>query len=239
MACSDRSDLPALLSLTDVGDPVFLARGFKRAQGALGRIGWSCAVACLLTACDRGTPEQPASPGTGAAPEVGESPLPPVVPAASGLSSAEQPAVPQAAPDWARGEEHNRGTLCLSADSPADALQFVNAGRRSPPQVELLPGTSLFAVFRGVCLNSCERHGQARCSVERSGTVLAAKLDVQFERTTQGPCTDFRQCTPAVCRVPPLEAGSYTLRYGDDTLALEVPSSGKLKCLPGAGAPQK
>jgi hypothetical protein len=159
------------------------------------------------------------------------------------VQPAPQLAPPQQAPaakqtsGWTKLEEQDRGPLCLSRERPSDPRLYVNRawGQRAALQVE--EGDALYLVFRGVCLNSCERNGQVACTVERAGSRLVARLAASFEQTNKGPCTDHSQCEPTVCRLPALEAGSYTLQYGPDSRELKVPGELKPACMPGATAP--
>jgi hypothetical protein len=104
-------------------------------------------------------------------------------------------------------------------EAPASA--FAECSERSIPADVPLK----VEVDFGTCTSSsCDRVLNAACRATRSGSVITIEAETVIESEV-GSCTDDCGFVTASCELAPLPAGTYELRYGNDSLSLTVPST--------------
>ena len=98
--------------------------------------------------------------------------------------------------------------------------------------LELSPNAELrIDVDFGLCLSSsCDHLLRASCEVKRDGAVITVEARADVESDSSGSCTDDCGSVSASCALGTLPEGSYELRYGDATLAFDIPSTTSLRC---------
>lgn len=111
----------------------------------------------------------------------------------------------------------NQGLACVEA--PASVFGDCSEHQITadvPLQVE---------VDFGTCTSSsCDRVLNAACRASRSGSVITIEAETVIEREG-GECTDDCGFVTASCEIAPLPAGTYELRYGNDSVSLTVPTT--------------
>ncbi len=98
----------------------------------------------------------------------------------------------------------NEGPLCATASQDGHVLV----------RMQLVP-----------CLSSsCDSVVEKSCSVEADGQTLIARSRWTVESSVRGACTD--DCGTDLCtaEIADLLPGTYTLKYGAQSVELEVPS---------------
>jgi hypothetical protein len=90
----------------------------------------------------------------------------------------------------------------------------------------------VFGVFGPNCLNEeCDARPTVQCWTEQSSNTLTVNSRFfSFHRDGSSCNTDCLEVDTA-CETEPLKAGKYTIRYGDKTYKLQVPSTMKDPCL--------
>lgn len=131
------------------------------------------------------------------------------------------------------GETVERTDVGLACVVPGFAEQMVPAPASVQPLPEVVYGES--PVYVEVVFDTCtrcENYRDARCEATLDGTTIVVESTL-----VEGPgSTPF--CNPndvcgillGYCELPQLEAGTYTLQYGDDETTFDVPSTSELAC---------
>jgi hypothetical protein len=130
---------------------------------------------------------------------------------------------------WSKVKLQDTLPLCVFGD----VLEREKA--KFPDQVkkqELKAGhTVVFGAYGPYCINpACDDMPTLQCAVERQGntlTVLARYVGYHKDGAT---CTDGCTEVTAGCWTEKLEAGKYTVQYGDNTFSLQVPSVVRKPC---------
>jgi hypothetical protein len=81
--------------------------------------------------------------------------------------------------------------------------------------------------------SSCDTVLNTACRASRSGSVITIEAEAVIEREGN-ECTDDCGFVSATCELEALPAGTYELRYGDESASLTVPSTTAAGCA-GAG----
>jgi hypothetical protein len=127
---------------------------------------------------------------------------------------------------WVKHDFHNMRGVCLtSAKLYAIPSAYIKLRRGRYP-TKMKPGSPLYVMFEGTCENRCQRRGKASCTVERKDHDIIVSLDGSYEAQPYEETGCYARdsvCTPKVCALPKLEAGAYTLRYGENWLDFSVP----------------
>lgn len=148
-------------------------------------------------------------------------------PAASADASAAP--TPEAAADkpregWTFVETKDDVPLCVFAG------HFERSKAEHPQNAKkqkLAAGTEIvFGVFGPGCMNeACDARPTLQCWVDREGdSTLVVHAKFFAEHKTDGKCTENCQPVLAGCPVGPLKAGKYTVKYGERSFPLKIPS---------------
>jgi hypothetical protein len=126
----------------------------------------------------------------------------------------------------AHGELLNRGTLCLFQGKPEtrDTASRAALGHLS---VELSNGEDLYVGVSPIRAGGCARVTAHSCVVEREAGALRVRSSLATASSRE-PCTAESAeagTSEAVCRIPKLAAGNYTLQWGGRSLRFAVPST--------------
>lgn len=125
---------------------------------------------------------------------------------------------------WSGASSEDDGTICI------DGEQLQGSGA-----VQLAGDAPLtLSVSTAACLSSaCTRQRRASCSVVLSGSELFVSSHFRWEERGAYPnsCTDDCLTLRAQCETPPLPAGSYVVRHGDDAFTLQIPGRLPSSCL--------
>jgi hypothetical protein len=82
------------------------------------------------------------------------------------------------------------------------------------------------------CINeACDGAPSLQCSVDVEGQDLVVHTKYWATHKDDSHCTENCREVIAGCETPPLEAGSYTVKYAGKTYPLRIPSTPKTPCL--------
>lgn len=90
----------------------------------------------------------------------------------------------------------------------------------------------VFGAYPGWCVkDECDEGASLQCHVDREGQTLAVHTRYWGARKEGMSCAKT-DCNPivAACLTPPLEKGTYTVQYGDQTFTLRVPGKPPKPC---------
>lgn len=133
-------------------------------------------------------------------------------------------------PGWSKQTLDDTLPLCVFSDAEArEAAQFIEQVK-SP---KLAANHSLvFGAFAPHCINeACDDLATLQCSVRREGTTLTVTAHYWAYHKEGSSCSEECAEITAACETPPLEPGKYTVRYGNETYSLQVPSRLRAPCL--------
>jgi len=92
----------------------------------------------------------------------------------------------------------------------------------------------VFGVFPPWCVHpACDRRNMLQCWTQRDGTTLTVHTRYAGDRKDGAACREDCLDVDAACETPPLEPGAYTVRHGDKTYAVKVPSVVRAPCFGG------
>lgn len=110
----------------------------------------------------------------------------------------------------------NQGAVC--------ALSAEGENWQGAQTFEVDAPVSVLYVLDECLSSSCDRDRSASCTVAREGEVIQVDTRAAWTADRSGPCTDDCGRLTASCTTPPLPAGTYTLRSGEQEVAFTVPS---------------
>lgn len=118
------------------------------------------------------------------------------------------------------------GKACVSpADDGGSVFEGCSAAELSTT------GELSIAVDFGLCLSSsCDTLRRATCEATRDGSVITVTARADVVSDTSGGCTDDCGSANARCDLGVLPEGTYELRYGEESVQLEVPSTTSARC---------
>jgi hypothetical protein len=121
-------------------------------------------------------------------------------------------------------EKHvNEGDLCL--------LPHENAGPDAgTPRLLDDREIELWVSMPGCLSSSCDTDRELTCEVSVAGNEVAIESVLAWTSKT-GSCDADCGFIRATCKIPPLPAGSYLLRHGDETRSVSVPGD-TVRCDP-------
>jgi hypothetical protein len=115
---------------------------------------------------------------------------------------------------------------CSGERGPHEDVDHVDVGRACVTGEQDAAHT--VAVDFGLCLSSsCDDLLDATCSTTLEGSTLTVEATATV-RSKSGrfvSCTEDCGSVTAECQTPPLAAGSYTVVYGEQSVALTVPAA--------------
>jgi hypothetical protein len=90
----------------------------------------------------------------------------------------------------------------------------------------------VFGVFGPGCLNAaCDERPTLQCWTEREGNDLIVHTRYSSLHKDGASCTEDCLELDVSCETPALEPGTYTVRHGDETRQLQIPSVLRAPCL--------
>ena len=125
-------------------------------------------------------------------------------------------------------DEANEHAACVLASEPSDNNMI---DPEAGPTDEFMADAPLWVSVDYGCA-PCGDNLETGCSIEVQGDELIVETIFNYEESRR-PCDLACGLLNAKCQTPdPVPAGSYTIRYGDRTAMLEIPSSGEVPCFP-------
>lgn len=117
---------------------------------------------------------------------------------------------------------------CSAKPKPRVDVEVRNVGGLCSPAKSFDAGEPIeFVVKLENCAAPCASEVTTGCRVKLEGTTLEVEASASY--TVPGEdqdCAAICHAVRATCTSDPLPAGSYTLRYGQQTTSFEVPSAG-------------
>jgi hypothetical protein len=154
---------------------------------------------------------------------------PPAKPLEVGKAYGEVPP-PFPRPGWSSRRLRDALPLCVFPDQEAR----IKAPFIQDVHKQVLPANSkvLFGVYGPGCLNeACDALPMLQCWVEQEGnTLTVSSRFFSFHNDDGSTCHDNCLEVDASCETPVLKPGKYTVRHGDKTYKLQIPSTLKDPC---------
>jgi len=131
-------------------------------------------------------------------------------------------------------EVRSTGLLQLSIAPPkaglsvaAQTAEALMAGDKPAVDAIVQAGQALYVHVETCCVDSCDRNARATCTVERTGNELRVSSLLQYESPdkTSLACPDVSDHPWAICQIPTLDAGAYTLHFAGQSLSFRVPGT--------------
>jgi hypothetical protein len=124
-------------------------------------------------------------------------------------------------------EFEDQGEVCLFSRAVAgDSLQDQFWPWRNDSTAFHSGDVVLVRVVFDDCISACSQEREASCTVTRDGTEITLHSRGHYEKDTgPGSCTSNCKTLVADCTIGPLPDGSYTVRHGEQTYQLGIPSS--------------
>lgn len=180
--------------------------------------------------CTRKIPEPepvPAQPAALSSPAAAEpSPSPPPEPAKRGPS---EDFIGYPKEGWSKLKLEDTLPLCVFEN----ALEREQAKFLSQVKQQKLKANQpvTFGAFGPYCINpQCDDLPTLQCLVDREGDMLKVRARYVGYHKDGASCSDGCREVVAGCDTPSLEAGKYTVQYGEQTYALKIPSTLKDPC---------
>lgn len=207
-------------------------------------------LACCLGSCSRRAPEPvltaPPKPGV-------ETPALTVARAVDASSASDAAiasdsstaaALADADPKSAAGQEVRRAWPRVALDDAAPLCVFADYDARAKAPFRKQAGkklalragkTLVFGAYApSACINEqCDDAPTLQCWVEQEGTTLTVRSRYRARHKTDSQCSENCREVTAGCPTEPLAAGTYTVKHGEKSITLKVPSVLRSSCLPG------
>ena len=131
---------------------------------------------------------------------------------------------------WSKQAVHDTLPLCVFSDvDQREAAQFVDQVKA---QKLAANHSVVFGAFAPHCINeACDDLATLQCSVRREGQKLTVTARYWAYHKEGSSCTDQCREVTASCETPELEPGTYSVSYGAETYALQIPSRLRAPCL--------
>jgi hypothetical protein len=152
---------------------------------------------------------------------------PPPFGAPQTVPSRDGPGFPRAG--WRKRVVEDEGPLCIGATYyEVDRADSIEKVRKQKLQAGM---PVAFETYGPGCINeACVQLPTLQCSAERDGNTLV--VHSRYNGYHKDDATCDQECRPVYtgCETPILEAGRYTVRYGEKTFQLKIPSTLKDPC---------
>ena len=195
------------------------------------RIGAFALLATSALGCNEPKAARQAAPATPA--PAAEAPA---VPAASPPSAANDGSPPAAeekpyyqGPGWSELKIQDSLPLCVfGSGDERDKAPFIEQVSK---QTLTANAPVVFGVFPPWCLNSaCDAMPALQCWVERDGDTLTVHTRFFSFHNAGAKCESDCLDVDTACETPELPPGIYTIRHGEKTYKLKIPSSPRSPC---------
>jgi hypothetical protein len=132
-------------------------------------------------------------------------------------------------PGWSKLELQDSVPLCVFSDyKERDKALFIEQVKKQTLRAN---ATLTFGVFANGCLNkACDDKSMLQCWIEREGDTLIAHSRFASFHKDGSACTKDCLEVDAACETPALAPGKYTVRYGDKSFKLQIPSVVRSPC---------
>jgi hypothetical protein len=233
------SDRNGILGPTEVGSPaltmspILRALSFRALAGAVALSG--------LTSCSKPPAESPAPATQPAALTQDKKDNPSEVPATP--AAAAPPAAAAAAPTggpssdfigypkagWSKLKLQDTLPLCVFSDVlEREKAKFLNQVTKQNLKAD---HSVVFGAYGPYCINpACDDLPSLQCAVDREGQTLTVQARYIGYHKDGATCTEGCAEVTAGCSTPNLEPGKYTVKYGEHTFALQIPSVMRKPC---------
>ena len=194
---------------------------------------WLLALSIAAAGCKRSEPE--AERPVARAPALEQAPAQPAQPAeppqpAPTLEPAQQTAAPIGPkPGWSKVSLEDTLPLCVfsSYEERSATVAFPKAKKQKLDA----NAPVVFGIFPPWCVNdACDDRTLLQCWTERDGPTLTVHSRFASHRKDGAACAKDCLQVEAACETPPLEPGQYTVRHGDKSYSLKIPSVLKAPC---------
>lgn len=202
-------------------------RSISRRRNALA----CAALACGLLACGKSEPPANSEPAPAAAPLAQEPAAPPPAtpaPAPAPEPAPSRPRYPR--PGWSKVTADDQGPLCVYSGFVDQELTKFSTDAKTQ---KLKANTSVvFGSFGPWCVHeACDDLPSLQCSTTREGNTLLVHTHYWGYRKDGASCgTEVCRPVTAGCETQPLEAGEYTVKHGENTFKLKIPSTLRKPC---------
>lgn len=148
----------------------------------------------------------------------------------AGVPASAPAATVDARPAWQRFLQKDLVPLCVF---PSDEARIQAPFLKDVKKQSLRPGSTLvFGAFAPGCASEeCITRPTLQCWAELDGEQIVVHSRYSGEQAVGRVCTDKCEPVTAGCPLPELRAGTYTVRYGDRTMALKIPSTLRSPCV--------
>jgi hypothetical protein len=155
---------------------------------------------------------------------------PPPTAATPGAEAATTQAPTHPKPGWSELSLRDTLPICVFANSWArEKTLFIRDVKKQTLRAN---STVVFGVFGPWCLNDqCDELPMLQCSVERVGSDLIVHTRYFSFHKDGSSCTEGCLEVDSSCETPELTPGKYTVRHGDKTYELQIPSVLRRPCL--------
>lgn len=186
-------------------------------------------MAAAAVSCQRSDPAPQAAQAKPALAPPSAAAPPPAKPLEVGNAFGQAPP-PFPRPGWSSRRIRDALPLCVFANQEErNKAQFIKDVHK-----QVLPANSkvLFGVFGPGCLNeACDALPMLQCWVEQEGnTLTVSSRFFSFHHDDGSVCDSDCLEVDASCETPVLKPGKYTVRHGDKTYGLQIPSTLKDPC---------
>lgn len=193
------------------------------------------ACALLLCACNKGAEPQEPAPETqalqqpAAPPAAAPTPPPAAAPKPEPDKPSEHPAgYPRAG--WSKVSEHDTLPICVFPDVPTRA-QAKTVKDVKPTKLAANKPVTFGAFPPSPCVNeNCDQLPTLQCYIDQEGTNLIVHTMYSAYHKDGSTCTEECRDVSASCDTPALKPGTYTVRHGEKSYKLQLPSTPKSPC---------
>ncbi|HET8936759.1 MAG TPA: hypothetical protein VFN67_25120 [Polyangiales bacterium] len=190
---------------------------------------WALMLSVTLTAalsCTRKIPEPEAVPAQ-PAPLTQTSPSPEPAPEPKKGPSSDFVGYPKEG--WTKLKLQDTLPLCVFQNVlERESAKFIHQVKKQQLKAN---ETVWFGSYGPYCINpECDDLPTLQCVVDREGSTLKVQSRYIGYHKDGSKCTDGCKEVTAGCETPKLEAGKYTIQYGDNTYSLKIPSTLRDPC---------
>lgn len=208
-----------------------MVHGQVRSEGPQLKLGWLVVIA-IFSACNR-VPEPP--PPVQSAPLVAEKPAAPgpAAPTPPAYTTAAEPTFdadhPWLGPGWSKLSLQDTLPICaFSSNAERNSALLIQQVKK---QTFTADSTVVFGAYGPGCLNKeCDARPNLQCWLELEGDTIHVHTKYFSFHKDGSSCTKDCLEVDASCETPVLKAGKYTIKHGDKTYGLQIPSVVKKPC---------
>jgi hypothetical protein len=195
------------------------------------KIGMLVLLGVIPCACRRIELErEPVEPATAKPAELTPSPDTPLAPPSAPESpkAPEQPAYPR--PGWSELALRDKMPICVfSSMQEREKAPFIADVKRPTLRAN---SKVVFGVYGPWCINAaCDERPTLQCWTDGEGDTLVVHTRYSSYHKDGSSCSDDCLGLDAMCETAELKPGKYTIRHGNKTYKLQIPSVVRDPCL--------